>query len=203
MGVGGYMKQPIVIGITGGIGGGKSVFSRHLMRRGELVYDSDMEARILQNTNKDLIERIKEEFGDVYTPAGLNRSKLAKIVFNNPQKLQILNSIVHPAVIDDIKRWIKENSDRKFLFMESAILFESNLETLMDKVVVITAPEDVRITRVMDRDRVSEESVRARIRNQMPEEDKIKKADWVYDTNNDIFPHQRVDDFLEMITKMF
>ncbi|HHT23588.1 MAG TPA: dephospho-CoA kinase [Bacteroidales bacterium] len=198
------MKQPIVIGITGGIGGGKTTFSRHLAHCGELVYDTDLEAKVLQNTNESLIEKIKEHFGaDIYNLSGLNRAKLAKIVFNNPEKLQVLNSIVHPAVIDDLKRWIKEHSDRKFLFMESAILFEVNLNTLMDKIVVITAPEDVRIARVMKRDGLDEESVRARIRNQMPEIDKIEKADWVFDTDNDILPSQRVDKFLKMINSIY
>ncbi len=196
--------KPIVIGITGGIGGGKSMFSRHLMRRGELVYDTDMEAKILQNTNENLREKIKAEFGDdIYNSAGLDRAKLANIVFNDPSKLKVLTGIVHPAVIEDFKIWVEKNAERKFLFMECAILYEGKFDVLVDKVVLVTAPEDVRVDRVMNRDGVDEESVRARIRNQIPETEKMKKADWIFDTNNTIFPHQRVDDFLEMLLDEF
>ena len=198
------MKSPLIIGITGGIGGGKSTFSRYLMRRGELVYDSDLEAKILQNTNEDLRKAIITEFGDdVYKPAGLDRTRLANIVFSDPSKLQLLNKIVHPAVIGDFLKWVKENSNRKYLFMECAILFEGNFRTLVDKVVVVTAPEDVRIHRVMMRDCQPEEAVRARIRNQMNDSEKIKLADWVFDTDNDEYPHKRVDDFLEILDKVF
>ncbi len=192
--------KPIVIGITGGIGGGKSMFSRFLMRRGELVYDTDMEARILQNSDESLRKRIKTEFGeDIYNSAGLDRAKLASIVFADPSKLKLLNSIVHPAVVDDFKTWVEKNSSRQFLFMECAILFEGNFNNLVDKIVVVTAPQEVRVQRVMRRDCVNEESVLARIRNQMSESEKTKLADWVFDTNNDELPNLRVDEFLEEI----
>ncbi|NLO71713.1 MAG: dephospho-CoA kinase [Porphyromonadaceae bacterium] len=197
------IKKPIIIGITGGIGGGKSMFSRFLMRRGELVYDTDMEAKILQNTDETLQKKVKAEFGeDIYNEAGLNRSKLAKIVFSNPEKLKVLTGFVHPAVKEDFKKWVAKNSDRKFLFMECAILFEGKFEDLVDKILVVTAPLEVRIERVMKRDCVDEKSVRNRIRNQMPESEKIKSADWFFDTNNDIMPHKRVDDFLEMLNRL-
>lgn len=176
------------------------MFSRFLMRRGELVYDTDMEAKILQNTDETLRNKIKAEFGeDIYNEAGLNRSKLAQIVFSDPARLKILTDFVHPAVKADFKKWVAENSNREFLFMECAILFEGNFEELVDKIIVVTAPLDVRIERVMRRDCVDEKSVRNRIRNQMPEAEKIKRADWVFDTDNAIMPHKRVDDFLKMI----
>ncbi|MFV0392452.1 MAG: dephospho-CoA kinase [Paludibacteraceae bacterium] len=197
------MHKPIIIGITGGIGGGKSMFSRHLMRRGELVYDTDMEAGILQECDDNLRKKIIARFGkDIYTSDGLNRKKLADIVFSDKEKLLLLNSIVHPAVINDFKRWVAGNTSRKFLFMECAILFEGNFNHLVDKIVVVTAPEDIRIQRVMKRDCTNEESVIARVRNQIPEEEKIKRADWVFDTNNAVFPHKRVDKFLEMLNKI-
>lgn len=194
------MKKPTIIGITGGIGGGKSMFSRFLLRRGELVYDTDMEAKILQNTDEILISKIKTEFGDdIYNEHGLNRQQLAKIVFPNPEKLQTLTGIVHPAVMEDFNQWIQKNASRKFLFMECAVLFEGKFDRLVDKIVVVTAPEEVRIQRVMKRDCVEEKSVLARIQNQMDESEKIKLADWVFDTNNDELPHIRVDKFLKML----
>lgn len=194
------MKHPIVIGITGGIGGGKSMFSRLLQRRGELVYDTDLEARILQDTDETLIAKIKAEFGDdIYSIYGLDRPKLAKIVFPNPEKLRKLSKMVHPVVIDDFKLWVKKNGARKFLFLECAILFESKLNKLVDKVVVVTAPQEVRVQRVMKRDCVDEDSVLARMKNQMDESKKVELADWAFDTNNEILPHIRVDNFLKML----
>ena len=198
------MKKPIIIGITGGIGGGKSTFSRYLMRKGELVYDTDLEAKILQNTSENLRNAIQAEFGeDVYNSAGLDRVKMAEIVFSDSTKLHLLNRIVHPAVIEDFLNWVKANSDRKFLFMECAILFEGKINTLVDKVVVVTAPEDVRIHRAMSRDCQTEANVRARIRNQMPDSEKMKLADWVFDTDNEIFPHERVDKFMKLLSKIY
>ena len=176
------------------------MFSRFLMRRGELVYDTDMEARILQNTDEKLMNNIKAEFGDdIYNQFGLDRPKLAKIVFSDPEKLRILNGIVHPAVVEDFKAWVQKNASRKFLFMECAILFEGKFDRLVDKIVVVTAPQEIRIKRVMARDCVKVEIVLARIRNQMDESEKIELADWTFDTDNEILPHLRVDDFLGML----
>lgn len=179
------------------------MFSRYLMRRGELVYDTDMEAGILQECDDNLREKITTHFGtDIYGMNGLDRKQLARIVFSDKEKLKILNHIVHPAVIEDFRYWVSNNASHKFLFMECAILFEGNFNHLVDKVVVVTAPEAIRIQRVMKRDCVNEESVTARIRNQMPEEEKIKRADWVFDTSNAIFPHKHVDEFLDMLNKL-
>lgn len=198
------MNRPIIIGITGGIGGGKSMFSRYLMRRGELVYDTDMEAKILQDTNKDLIANITSEFGeDIYIENVLDRKKLASIVFPDPNRLKVLTNLVHPAVKDDFRKWVDQNSNRKFLFMECAILFEGKFDVLVDKILVVTAPEEVRIERVMKRDCVDIEAVKARIKNQIPEFEKIEKADWVFDTNNDDSPHQRVDSFLKELNDIY
>lgn len=196
------MSEPFIIGITGGIGGGKSTFSQYLRRLGYMVYDTDLEARILQNSNQELVSTIKREFGeDIYDAKGLNRSKLAGIVFPNPEKLKVLNNIVHPAVKKDFLNWVKKYNNEKFLFMECAILYEGGFDALVDRSVVVSAPESVRIERVMKRDNVSEEAVRVRISNQMDEKQKIGKADWYYDTNNNVFPHERIKSFLGMLEK--
>lgn len=194
------MSKPIKIGITGGIGGGKSVFSRYLMRRGELVYDTDLEAKILQNYDAELIAATKAEFGDdIYNDEGLDRKRLASIVFSQPERLKTLTNLVHPAVKADFVRWAEANSERKFLFMECAVLFEGNFVDYVDKVVVVTADEQIRIERVMRRDNISEEQVRARIKNQINEAEKKAHADWVFDTGSSESPHIRVDHFLEQL----
>jgi len=173
------MNSPVIIGITGGIGSGKSTLSDLFRAEGYMVYDSDKEARRLQNENPIIKQKIQTIFGDVYTNEELNRSALAKIVFTNPDLLTQLNNIVHPVVREDFKSWISANSSQKLLFLESAILFENGLNKLVDKVIVITASEDVRIKRVIKRDKVTEKQVRDRMANQLSEESKIAKADFV------------------------
>lgn len=191
------MKIPFIIGITGGMGGGKSTFSAHLRKRGKLVYDTDFEAKRLQNTNPEIKSKVIAQFGnEVYNADGLDRVKLAKIVFEDSEKLKILNSIVHPELKKNFHNWALENSDQKFLFMECAILFEGGFDELVDKIVVVTAPEDIRIKRVVKRDNVTEDLVLARIKNQWPDEEKITRADWVFDTDNNSFSCKRVDEFL-------
>lgn len=197
------MKKPLIIGITGGIGGGKSTFSNYLRQKGELVYDTDLKAKYLQDNDKELIKRIKSKFGnDIYIEEKLDRKRLAKIVFSDSEKLKTLNSIVHPIVIDDFKKWIRSNYGRKFLFMECAILFEGGFHTLVDRILVVTAPEPVRIKRVILRDHLTEDQVLARIKNQISETEKIHYADWVFETNENEFSTQEADEFLEMIYQM-
>lgn len=180
------MKQPIVIGITGGIGGGKSTIARVLQKKGYPVYNTDKEAKRLQNEHPLIRKQLIELFGEqVYIKNTLDRKLIAGIVFTNPDLLMKLNKIVHPAVKADFMEWKKKHTGKTILFIESAILYESGFETLVDKTIVVTAPEDVRISRVVCRDKVSPEQVRERIARQLPEEEKIKKADIIIDSNGD------------------
>lgn len=198
------MKTPIIIGITGGIGGGKSTFSQHLRNLGLKVFDTDMEAKILQNFCPVVREKVIAEFGEeVYNADGLNRAKLAGIVFGNAEKLQKLNQIVHPEVKKKFQEWARNHADQKYLFMECAILFEGGFNELVDKTVLVTAPLEVRIRRVMNRDQVTAEHVMARIHHQWPDEKKQELADWIFDTDNEEMPWQRVDDFLKMLNSIF
>ncbi len=187
------MKNPLIVGITGGIGSGKTTLSEHLRREGFSVYDSDKEARRLQNNHPVIREKLTELFGaDIYNESGLNRAELAKIVFGNPELLRKLNDIVHPVVRDDFKQWIMRNNSEKYAFVESAILFESGFNKLVDIVVLMTASEELRIRRVIKRDGVNPEQVKARMSNQFDDKDKIPFADYVIHT----------DDNLPMIDKM-
>ena len=194
------MKTPLIIGITGGIGSGKSTFSRHLRELGLQVFDTDMEAKNLQNYCPVVRNKVIAEFGEgVYNANGLDRAKMAQIVFANADRLQKLNHIVHPEVKKKFYEWVMMHPGERFLFMECAILFEGGFNELVDKIVLVTAPIEERIRRVMNRDNVTAEHVMARIRNQWADEEKKRLADWTFDTNNDIFPSARVHDFLSML----
>ncbi|MFV0470509.1 MAG: dephospho-CoA kinase [Paludibacteraceae bacterium] len=196
------MQKPLIIGITGGIGGGKTTFSEFLQECGELVFNTDREGRRLQNEDEQVISEIKTLFGnDIYTPQGLNRSGIAKIVFNNKEKLNELNQIIHPRVKSEFLDWTRKHYNKKRLFMECAVLFEGDFNKLVDRVVVVTAPESVRIQRVMQRDNLDEQRVRERIKNQLSEEVKIKKADWTVNTDNSEKSIQYVQDFLKKLEK--
>ena len=181
------MSKPLIIGITGGIGGGKSTLSEKLRTEGYLVYDSDLEARRLQNENPNIRKQLVELFGEVvYTKQGLNRPILAQMVFGNMELLLKLNYIVHPVVEADFKNWTEKNATHKFLFIESAILFESEFNQLVDKVIVITASEEVRIFRVMKRDGITPEQVYARMSSQISEDIKMSKADFIIHSDDNM-----------------
>lgn len=174
------MKTPIIIGITGGIGSGKSTLSERLREIGYSVYDSDLEARRLQNEHPEIQDQLIELFGeDIYNDQGLNRPVLAKLVFGKPELLGKLNAIVHPVVHTDFMNWIQKHNAENLLFMESAILFESGFNKMVDKVIVMTASENIRIARVVKRDKVTEEQVKARMLHQMADDKKIANADFV------------------------
>ncbi len=177
------MKNPTIIGITGGIGSGKTLFSSYIRKAGYPVYDTDKEARRLQNEDEELIEATCALLGAaVYDGRQLNRPLVASIVFKNPELLQQLTALVHPAVKRDFLRWVNQQ-DKSLAFIESAVLYEGNFDSLTDKVIVITASEEIRIERVMQRDGLSREQVVARMQHQLNEEDKIQRADIVIRTD--------------------
>jgi dephospho-CoA kinase len=180
------MHKPLIVGITGGIGSGKTTLSKLLRAEGYSVYDSDLEARRLQNEHSIMRKKIIDMFGkEIYDEHGLNRSALGKLVFGKPEILNKLNAIVHPLVQDDFENWIDNRLPKKMLFIESAILFESGFNKLVDKVIVITAREDIRIDRVVKRDGITAEHVKTRMSHQMPEEEKLKRADYVIYSDDD------------------
>ena len=197
------MKNPLIIGITGGIGSGKTTLSEHLRHEGFFVYDSDLQARSLQNKHPLIRKKLTELFGeDIYTTEGLNRPELAKIVFAQHELLVKLNEIVHPVVREDFKNWIAQHAENKFLFVESAILLESGFRELVDKVVLMTASEELRIKRVVKRDGTSPEQVKARMLNQLPDKAKIPLADIVIHTDDNLPMIDKMRRLLEQITEI-
>jgi len=172
-----------IIGLTGGIGSGKTTVANYLLEKNIPVYIADDEARKITNSKK-VIDKIVAIFGnEVLKNNKIDRAALAKIVFKDKEKLAQLNSIIHPEVKKHFKKWLKSKLDYKFVVKESAILFESGSFKDCDAIIMVTAPLEVRIERTMKRDNIDRESVMQRINNQMSEEEKIKKSDYIIQNN--------------------
>ena len=173
--------QHLRIGITGGMGAGKSTVCKIFSQIGISIYDADSRAKWLMNNNPELKEAIRKSFGwDSYTRKDdLNRDYLAKVVFNNEEKLKNLNSIVHPAVMKDFELWTQEHKDERYSLKEAALLFESDSYKNLHKVIVINSPIETRIERVVKRDHVKREDVLKRIENQSTDRERMEKADWI------------------------
>ena len=164
------------VGITGGIGSGKSTVCRMLAERGVALYDADSRAKELMSTSESLRNALIENFGaETFDEEGLNRAYLASRVFNDAEQLRLLNSLVHPAVIADFEAWAEAQAGQYVVF-ESAILFEAGLEDRVDVVVAVMAPESLRVERVMARDGHSKEQVMARIKNQMSDDERSDRS---------------------------
>ena len=168
------------VGLTGGIGSGKSFVAALFAEFGVPVYEADKEAKMLIEVDPEIVAAYKSFFGNsIYTPHGLNRKMVASIVFGDQTLLERVNAVVHPAVARHFDEWLKQHSEAPYVIHEAAILFESRSNELMDKVITVSASEAMRIERVMLRDGVGEEAVRSRINNQMKEEERIAKANFV------------------------
>jgi len=171
-----------IIGITGGIGSGKSVVSKLFEINGIPVYNTDIAAKRIYDVSQTVREKLSDRFGpELYQPYGvLNRTMLASLIFSNPENRDFVNSVVHPAVKDDFLEWATEQKEAKWIGIESALLFESNLEQLADMSINVSAPVEVRIRRVEKRDRLDREAVLDRIRNQMSDEERNALADYTF-----------------------
>ena len=141
--------KPKIIGLTGGIGSGKSTIANYLFSLGYPVYIADDAGRKVMQ-EQEVLDAIKEKFGlEIFENNQLNRAKLAQIVFNDPVQLKALNAIVHPAVRKDFKNWLTQHQESNLVFYESAILFESGSYTDFDNIITVTAPIETRISRVL------------------------------------------------------
>jgi len=166
------------VGLTGGIGSGKSVVSRILMAMGYTVFNSDNAARTIVNENSKVREVLCSEFGeDLYVDGKLDRPKLANIIFSDTTARQRVNDLIHPYVRQAFRE-LAENSQQSLIFNEAAILFETDAAAQMDRMILVTAPEALRIHRVMQRDGISEEDVRLRMKQQWSDAQKIPLADF-------------------------
>ena len=176
-----------IIGLTGGIGSGKTTVARFIEEMGYPVYNSDTRAKDLVNESDDLKAAIIRLLGSqAYDENGLyDRKYVGSVVFSNDELLKQLNAIIHPAVNKDFHDWIKRQS-REIIFKETALLFELKLNLQCDKSLLVTADESIRIKRVMDRDSKTYREVEKVIDNQMPERKKIRLADYIIENNSDM-----------------
>ncbi|MFV0218593.1 MULTISPECIES: dephospho-CoA kinase [Empedobacter] len=179
-------NQPFVAGITGGIGSGKSTAAKFFEELGIPVYNSDTRAKTIQNENSEVKVKIIAAFGEeAYNENGLNKPYLSKQVFQNNEKLKLLNSIVHPAVFQDFEDWKKaQKSD--IVMKEAAILIESGSYKDCDVVISVVVDIETRIARTIERDGLSREEILARINNQISDEERIAKSDFIIDNNGDL-----------------
>lgn len=188
---------PKIIGLTGGIGSGKTTVAKFIEDFGFPVYYSDDRAKDIVNDNDDLKVKIKELLGDEsYDENGLyNRKFVSEKVFNNKDLLQSLNEIIHPAVRLDFEDWVKKQT-KYLIFKETALLFELKLYKQCYRSVLVTAEDNIRIKRVMDRDGKTYREVQSVMEKQMPEKEKIKLADCI------IYNNTNLDDLKEQTEKI-
>jgi dephospho-CoA kinase len=167
------------LGITGGIGSGKTSVCRVFVVLGIPVFSADREARELMEKDKILISKINSTIGkDLYSGGSLDRMELAKIIFNDSELLKKINSVVHPAVFEAFEKWAV-NQTAAYVIMEAAILFESGAAKFVDKVATVVAPAEQRVERVIQRNKLSRDQVMERMRNQMGDEERIKLSDYI------------------------
>lgn len=167
------------IGLTGGIGSGKSTVAKIFETLGIPVYYADAEAKRLMNSSETLKKVIRQNFGEAtYENDQLNRKYLAGIVFNNPEKLELLNALIHPVTINDAEQWMQQQS-APYSIKEAALLFESGAAENLDFIVGVYAPQALRIKRVMKRDGLTTDEIMKRINRQVNEEMKMKLCDFV------------------------
>jgi len=175
------LAAPLQIGITGGIGSGKSLVCKIFQCLGVPVYDADSRAKALMTTDGILIEQIKKEFGNLayHTDGTLNRKHIGEAAFGDPEKLKKLDAMVHPRVAANYAQWVGEQTT-PYVIKEAALLFEAGSYKNLDKIIVVSAPEQLRVKRVVVRDpQRSEQMVKDIIGNQMPDAEKISRADFV------------------------
>jgi dephospho-CoA kinase len=190
-----------IIGVTGGIGSGKSVVSKLLEINGIPVYNTDVAAKRIHEVSQPVREKLSARFGpELYEPSGaLNRQRLASLIFNHPEHRDFVNAIIHPAVEADFLEWKSRQTGHPLIGVESAILFESGLKRWIDLSINVSAPLEIRIRRIQKRDGLDRDAVLSRIRNQMTDEERSASADYTFinDDRNALLP--QVENWLKVI----
>lgn len=189
----------IIVGLTGGIGSGKTTISRYFESFGIPIYNADTEAKALMKRSKIIKRKLIELFGkEAYKEGELNRSFLSSKIFSNQELLSRMNAIVHPKVASHFKKWLKKQ-DSPYIIKEAAIIFENKLETQYDYIITVIADENLRIERVIKRDGSSKEKVKSIIKNQLPDSEKLKKTDFVIQNNDLDIAKKQADEIHQKI----
>lgn len=191
-----------VVGLTGGIGSGKSTVAEYFRQRGIPIYIADDEAKALMNRSKVIKHKLTSLLGEsAYLEGQLNRPYIARKVFKDKQLLQQINAIVHPKVASHFKRWLSRQK-APYIIKEAAIIFENNLEDQYDKIITIVTPLEERIERIMKRDGSTRDKILAIVANQLPDEEKIEKSDFVVYNHNLTEVEQQVERIHQMLLSM-
>jgi dephospho-CoA kinase len=185
-----------IIGLTGGIGSGKTSIAKYFEQKGIPVYIADDRAKMV-SSKPEVVKKIITAFGNeiLDNNKSISKEKLSNIVFTDKKKLQLLNSIIHPEVKKDFIEWVKMQN-KPFVIKEAAILFESGSYKDCDLIITITAPIEERIKRVMLRDNISREKVLDRISNQWSDEERIKKSDFIIENTSLTAAYEQVNKIL-------
>ena len=197
------MEKLLKVAITGGIGSGKSTFADYMLAKDFTVIKADILAKELYVTNEELRQKIIAEFGAEVYPDGLfDRITLYKKAFTDEGKVKRLNELVHPVVIKEIDALMKLYQHEKIIFVEAALIFEANMEKLFDYVILITADEKVRIERTIQREKISSDEVKQRMKFQIPDELKKEKADFTFYNNGTLGElEQKANLLLQLLTQ--
>jgi dephospho-CoA kinase len=188
-----------IIGLTGGIGSGKTTVANHFIAAGIPVYIADDEARKIMQS-PEILKKIEKIFGSViFKNEVLNRQKLAEIVFSNSDKLKQLNTIIHPAVKKHFGNWILNHKNSPFVIYEAAILFESGSYKDCDMIITVTAPLEIRIERVIQRDKTTRKNVLKRINMQWTDDQRLGKSDFVIENINPEITKSEVGKILKIL----
>lgn len=188
-----------IIGLTGGIGSGKTTIANLFRAAGVPVFIADDEARMISQT-PEIIAAIKNVFGStIFDDDKLNREKLSQIVFGNPEQLKLLNAIIHPAVKKHFDIWVLNYKKAPFVIYEAAILFESGSFKNCDFIITVTAPLEERIKRVIQRDKTTREQVLKRINAQWNDEQRMEKSDFVIENTNLEMAKSKVNEILKFL----
>jgi dephospho-CoA kinase len=191
-----------IIGLTGGIGSGKTMIAKYMKSLGIPVYIADDEAKKIMKSN-EVLNEIRKEFGNtIFDEEKLNNVKLAQFVFNNPTKLEKLNAIVHPLVKKHFDKWLLEHKNSPLIVKEAAILFESGSYKYCDFIITVTAPIETRIQRVLERDKTDRESILKRIQNQWTDEERVLKSDFVIQNSTIKDTENQVDEILKKLNNL-
>lgn len=189
-----------IIGLTGGIGSGKTTVAKYFASKGIPVYIADEAAKNIMD-DKNVVQEVQAIFSEniIQKDGFLDRNAIRELVFNDKNKLEALNKIIHPKVKADFENWLKKNKNAPFIIKEVAILFETNGQKYCDATILVTAPTETRIKRVLERDSTSRDNITQIIKNQLPEEAKMKLATYIISNEKLDITYKMVDNLIEIL----